>query len=127
MENLKLVYEGRLPGLNEFLNTCKGGTRRGNALKKNTDVKLIKAFKSQVKNIDKPLKGCYDIDFIWFEQNRMRDHDNVCSAKKFILDAIVKSNILPDDGWKYVGDFIDVFGVDQERPRIEIILKRREE
>ena len=46
---------------------------------------------------------------------------------KKLFDALVKALILPDDGWKYVGDFTDKFFVDPERPRIEVFLRRRED
>lgn len=36
------------------------------------------------------------------EANRKRDVDNVESAKKYILDALVRSKILKDDSPKYV-------------------------
>ena len=38
-----------------------------------------------------------------------RDKDNVAFAKKYILDALQKSGILPNDNNKYIAGFIDTF------------------
>ena len=50
------------------------------------------------------------IHFHWVEENKRRDLDNVCYAKKFILDALVKFGKLKDDSPKYVRAFRDTFG-----------------
>ena len=122
MEKVRLIYEGTLPGLNEYTNSCRSGYRQGARLKRQTEEDLIWIFKSQVKG---QLNGLYNVDFVWFEKDKRRDHDNIASARKFIFDALVKSEILPDDGWKNVGNFTDTFLVDKERPRIEIYLWRQ--
>lgn len=122
MEKVRLIYEGTLPGLNEYTNSCRSGYRQGARLKRQTEEDLIWIFKSQFKG---QLNGLYDVDFVWFEKDKRRDHDNIASARKFIFDALVKSGILPDDGWKNVGNFTDTFLVDKERPRVEIYLRRR--
>ena len=46
--------------------------------------------------------------FEWHERTKKRDADNIASAKKFILDAHVKMQVLPDDSRKYVKGFTDV-------------------
>ena len=55
--------------------------------------------------IDSPVK----INFTWVEENKKRDLDNICFAKKFILDALVKANVLQDDKQNYVVGFTDTF------------------
>ena len=49
------------------------------------------------------------IHFHWIESNKRRDLDNICFAKKFILDALVKSGKLKDDNRKCVTAFTDTF------------------
>jgi len=122
LEEIKFVIEGTLPGLNEYINSCRSGYRQGARLKRQADEDLIWILKSQCR---KTLEGCYDMDFVWYEKDKRRDHDNIASARKFILDAMVKAQILPDDGWKYVGNFTDKFEVDKNRPRIEIVMVRK--
>ena len=52
-----------------------------------------------------------DIDFVWVERNRKRDPDNIRFAAKYILDGLVKTGVLPGDGWAHVGSLSDKFTV----------------
>ena len=67
------------------------------------------------EKIDKPVY----IKFIWYEQNCKRDKDNVAFAKKFILDALQKSGILPNDNNQYVLGFQDEF-VYRQGDKVEV-------
>lgn len=57
-----------------------------------------------------PRFGRVQIHFHWIEESKRRDLDNVCYAKKFILDSLVKHGKLKDDSPKYVRSFSDTFG-----------------
>ena len=52
--------------------------------------------------------------FEWHERTKKRDADNIASAKKFILDALVKMQVLKDDSRKFVKGFYDVIVDDKE-------------
>ena len=66
--------------------------------------------------------------FRWYEPNRNRDMDNVCFAKKFILDTLVALKMIDTDGWRGVQGFTDNFYIDKDNPRIEVdILEVRSE
>lgn len=114
---LSFTILGQLPGLNEYTQSNRNNKYGGNKLKQDTQ-KLI---------------GCYIpkeviripifIEFHWYEPNKKRDKDNVAFAKKFILDCMVKSGIIQNDGWKEVIGFSDYFGVDKDNPRVEVIIK----
>lgn len=52
--------------------------------------------------------------FEWHERTKKRDADNIASAKKFILDALVKMRVLEDDSRKFVKGFSDVIVDDKE-------------
>ena len=54
------------------------------------------------------------IRFEWHERTKKRDADNIASAKKFILDALVKMRVLQDDSRKCVKGFYDVIVDDKE-------------
>ncbi len=59
--------------------------------------------------------------FRWYEEDKRRDIDNIAFAKKFILDALVKTGILPDDSRKWLLSFVDDFPEpDRSNPRIEV-------
>lgn len=46
--------------------------------------------------------------------------------KRFILDGMVNSGLISNDGWDQIGDFSDSFRIDKENPRVEVIFKRAE-
>lgn len=113
-----LVIQGQLNNLNDYTKACRAYKMAGAQMKKRNE-KVITAY------IQQQLKGfCIDgkayLHFRWYEQNRKRDLDNICFAKKFILDALVSNGILDSDGWKGVAGFTDTFFVDKEYPRIEV-------
>lgn len=59
--------------------------------------------------------------YCWYEKNRRRDLDNISSfGRKVIQDALVKSGVLKNDGWKEIISFSDEFYVDPDNPRIEV-------
>jgi len=49
--------------------------------------------------------------FHWHENTMRRDLDNIAFAKKFILDALVKAEVLKNDNWEYVRGFVDSFSL----------------
>ena len=59
--------------------------------------------------------------FQWQERKRNRDPDNVCAAKKFVLDALVKAGVIPNDGWENIHGFTDEFLVGT--PGVEVSLR----
>lgn len=77
----------------------------------------IRHFK--IKKVDKhPIK----IKIDWYEKNRRRDIDNITFATKFILDGIVKTEILQDDSQKYINEIEHHVYIDKSNPRIEVSL-----
>lgn len=117
------IIDGRLSGLNEYTKACRTNRYMGAALKKKNQDQCIWYLKTQLpKKINTPI----ELTFRWGEPNMNRDLDNICFAKKFILDALVESGIIKDDGWRYVKGFRDEFFVDKERPRIEVTITEKE-
>lgn len=72
------------------------------------------------QQLDISIKGTVKVAFRWYEPNKRRDLDNICFAKKFILDALVNNQIIEADGWKGVVGFTDKFYIDKNNPRIEV-------
>lgn len=113
-----LVIKGQLPNLNEYTKACRGNKYSGANMKKQSE-KIISAYiKQQLKGVH--FEGIVKLSFRWYEPNKKRDLDNICFAKKFILDALVSNKIIVADGWKGVIGFTDEFFVDKENPRIEV-------
>lgn len=97
----------RLMGLNEYTKSNRTNKYVGNKSKRDEQEYIMWEIKSQLGNlkIDKPVIG----HFTWIEENKKRDLDNICFAKKFILDALVEAGVLKNDNRKIVTNFTDSF------------------
>ena len=106
MSNKKVTCEipFRLPSLNEYINECRTNRFGASKFKKNIE-NDIGIFINHLPRFEKPVK----IHFLWVEENKKRDLDNICFSKKFILDAMVKFGKLKDDNRKCVTAFTDTF------------------
>lgn len=117
----KLVIPGRLDGLNAYTEANRANPHRGGKMKKGNEAAVMLAIRQQLRGlrISKPVF----LRFFWHEPNKRRDHDNVSSfGRKVIQDALVKCGVLKDDGWDYVTGFSDDFYCDRENPRIEVMI-----
>ena len=97
----------RLMGLNEYIRLNRKNKYAGNKAKQDEQNFIIWEIKRQLGNIqiEKPIIG----NFTWIEENKKRDLDNICFAKKFILDALVEARVLKNDNRKIVTNFTDSF------------------
>lgn len=96
----------KLPGANEFIQKSYSSRHKGNNMKQHTEHDIIWCIKkAKLKRIKRPVF----IRFIWYEGNKNRDKDNVAFAKKFILDALQKAGVLPNDNNNYIMGFADYF------------------
>ena len=100
----KIEIPFRLPSLNNYINECRKNKYAGANMKKNVE-KDIGWYINLLPQYQNPVK----IHFHWVEENKRRDFDNVCFAKKFILDSMVKAGKLKDDNRNYVAGFMDTF------------------
>ena len=114
----KFIINGRLNGLNEYTNKNRRNPYAGAKMKKDNEtivIYYIKRFK--LKKVDKyPIK----IKIDWYEKNRKRDIDNITFATKFILDGIVKAEIMQNDSQKYVNEIEHHIYIDKDNPRVEV-------
>lgn len=100
----KIEIPMKLPSLNEYVNVCR--TNKFKAGKYKADIEQeIGFYLMKMPKWTNPIK----IHFHWIEGNKKRDLDNICFAKKFILDSMVKKGKLTDDNRKYVVGFTDEF------------------
>lgn len=110
--NYKFEINNRLPSLNEYTQACRTNKYIGAKMKEDTEINIWADIKSQLKN--KKIENAVKIHFTWVEENKKRDLDNICFAKKFILDALVKANVLKNDTQNYVIGFSDTFIYDKK-------------
>lgn len=121
----KLIIKGRLDGLNDYTVANRTNPKKGNRMKLDNEAIITCAIRMQLRQlqIEKPVL----LKFAWYEPNKRRDHDNVSSfGRKVIQDALVKCKVLQDDGWKFVTGFTDDFYCDKENPRIEVLIVEQE-
>lgn len=93
----------RLPGLNEVIAANRSHPKAGNALKQKAQA-LITPYLPPVS-----IDGRQDYAFTWYCANGKRDPDNIASAVKFILDAMVAAGTIGNDGWANVGSITHTF------------------
>lgn len=106
---MKYIIDMKLPSLNDYTKWCRGNKYL--AAKKKAEIESeIGLYLTEMPKWNNPIK----IHFTWIEGNKRRDLDNVCFAKKFILDSMVKHNKLKDDNRKCVTAFTDSFEYGKE-------------
>lgn len=106
---MKYTFEikERLPSFNEYTRVSRSNRYAGATMKKNTEMKIWGYILNELKHvkIEKPVF----IIFTWIEENKKRDLDNICFAKKFILDALQKAGVIENDNSRHVTGFTDKF------------------
>lgn len=115
----KFEIDKRLLGLNEYTKYNRANKYLGAEMKRKEQEYIIWCIKEQLGNIKitKPVIG----HFTWIEHNKRRDLDNICFAKKFILDALVEAEVLQDDNRRIVTNFTDSFDYeDKSRVIVEL-------
>lgn len=107
MSKYKFEIDKRLMGLNEYTKYNRTNKYAGAGAKKKEQQYIIWCIKEQLGKlkIERPVIG----NFTWIEENKRRDLDNICFAKKFILDALVQAGVLKDDNRRIVTNFRDNF------------------
>lgn len=129
----KFIIDGTLPNLNDYLKAerqrlkCGGKfNTKGNIMKQEAQEKIIWAVRQQLRRlyIDKQIF----INYRFYEKHGGRDKDNIAAfAMKVTQDALVKANVIENDGWKEILGFNCTFDVDKENPRIEVTLTEVED
>lgn len=115
---MKLVINGEFPTLNEIIKASKSHYMVYSTQKKEyTGLTMMQTQK--VSKID------YKADwvFTWYRKNKRNDPDNIQVGTKYILDGLVKSGKIDNDGWNQINSITHHFKVDKENPRVEIEIK----
>ena len=119
---MKLIYRGRLPGLNEIVNSARYSKYSGARQKKRVQELLELTWcRARGKTFDD--RVIIHINF--YEKDHKRDEDNVMAGMKFILDALQKLDVIKQDSQRYVHVLPEVF-VDAKNPRVEVIIEPEE-
>lgn len=125
MERNEFIIKQKLPSLNDYVLVCRTNKFQASKFKREIEELIEWSIRSALtrKTLYKP-KQAVVVRFTWTEPNRRRDCDNIASAKKFILDALVKMRVLENDTQKFVVGFYDIFEIGKEHSvRVELIEK----
>ena len=117
------IINQKLPSLNEWWYSLASNKYKGAKFKKDIEEVIGWSIRQALasKNLYKP-NGAVMVHFEWHEKTKRRDADNIASAKKFILDALVKTGVLVDDSRKYVVGFTDkIIDDTSDYVRVELI------
>ena len=116
------IINQKLPSLNEYVAACRSNAYMGAKFKKEVEEVIAWSIRSALTN--KTLHKTTNpviIKFEWHEKTKRRDADNIASAKKFILDALVNKGVLVDDSRKYVKGFNDII-IDDTKDYVKVEL-----
>lgn len=113
---MRLIFEGRLPGLNEIIAANRSNRFQGAKQKRDVQQALQVAWQGQVtKTYSCPVT----VAVRFFEKDYRRDDDNVFAGLKFILDALQEMGVIKTDAPKWCHVTPERF-VDKDRPRVEV-------
>ena len=105
---LEFIIHGKLPSLNEYQAACRANKYQGAKFKKEVEEFIGWEIRSALcRGAIIPTKKPIRLEFKWHERTKKRDADNIASAKKFILDAMQKQGVIPNDSRRYVKGFSD--------------------
>jgi len=112
---LRIVIDGRLPSLNEYIAAER--TYRYIAAKMKKDATELVAW--QCKQI-KPITEPADYTFTWYVANNRTDPDNIAFACKFVFDGLQSAGKLPNDSMKYIKSITHHFMIGEPKVEIQI-------
>lgn len=112
------IIEGRLESLNQTLKIPK--YRFAQSFRRQQMKRRVMQWIQYVgvPKFDKPVR----IHFVWIEQDRRRDRDNIRAGAKIILDALVKLDRIRNDSQKWLLEITDSYDVDKHNPRIQVTI-----
>lgn len=116
------VIEQKLPSLNEVIGSNRANRMMGAKQKREIQSDILTYIRLACLNGDLvPQRKRCTVSITWHERTKKRDVDNIQSAQKFILDAMVDGGILEDDGRRYVAQIYHLI-VDDDRDYVEVYI-----
>lgn len=120
----KLVIPLPLATLNEYINDERTNRFRGAKVKKKmTGICEVHALNAKNKGLVVPIP--FKATFYWYVKDKRKDLDNIAFQKKFILDGMVLSGLIENDGYKQHRQSEDIYCIDKNE-RVEIVFEKVE-
>lgn len=114
-----LTIPGELTDLNAFIKATNSHFYAGNKVKRGETERVVRAVQGGERVEQYPVI----IRYSWYSKNARKDIDNVAFAKKFINDGLVEAGVLENDSRRFVAGFSDLFFIDKENPRVEVLIE----
>lgn len=121
---LRLIFYGRLPGLNEIIRAGRANRYAANKQKKDVQGALRAQWvygNTKLPKFGNPV----NVEVRFFEKDNRRDDDNVFAGLKFILDELQEIGVIVNDSPKWCHIRPERF-TDRKAPRIEVTIEERE-
>ena len=116
------TIDAKLPSLNDVISSNRSNRFMGAKLKREIQDEIGQYIRIAALHGDlAPQEKKCTISITWHEKTMRRDVDNIQSAQKFILDAMVEGGILKDDSRKYVAQIYHHI-VDDDRDYVEVYI-----
>lgn len=97
------TIHAKLPSLNQVTAKDRANKFAGAVYRKETEKIISRYIQIALNNGElQPISEPCTIRIDWYEKSKRRDVDNIQSAQKFILDALVQCGVLQNDSRKYV-------------------------
>lgn len=117
------VISGRLAGLNEIIKAARGRAGWYSGAKQKKQMTTLCAYAIRWCAVPKFIKPVRLI-FRWVEGNNRRDVDNIAGGAKFICDALVETERIPDDSRRWVKEIIHQFpNPNPDDPHISVTIE----
>jgi len=109
---------------NKYINLTRSNKYLGAKAKKEATNKV--ALYALAQGL-KPINRQVDVKVTHYCKNKRKDKDNIAFTIKFILDGLIKANIIKNDGWAEIGKLEFDFKVNKDDPKIKIELTEKGE
>lgn len=124
-----LTIPGRLPGMNEIISASKTLVYRQGKARIYQYTQDKDHFGGKIAQLCalqrlKPV-AAVQLSITFKEKRLARDPDNIIAGIKFILDGLVKADILKDDSFQYVKGLAFSFEAACDDNSIEVVLEGR--
>lgn len=117
---MKITIDYKFVSLNEYIQ-AERGNKFAAANIKSKETKAVEYYAVGMKWLKFPCK----VIFTWHLSNKRKDLDNTSFARKFILDGLVKAEVIPDDNLKHIQGLEDRIIFD-ERDYVEVEFEEME-
>jgi hypothetical protein len=121
-------FPGNWATMNQMIDIAKSNPHQYKQLKTRSENYAINYIKEHLKANKEfknhfPIKErCLVVCNVWLKDKRKDPDGAIGFALKVFLDALQRTKVLPNDGFKQINGFIHNFDIDSKNPRIELFL-----